>query len=74
MTAPSIPVPSPQEIHKRLFPYGALRPVCLSETHTRIYWWCSPPKIGTANVRPTVWTARGIGASLFSDRCVRASL
>ena len=22
----------------------------LSETHTRIYWWCSPPKIGTANV------------------------
>jgi ribosomal protein S18 acetylase RimI-like enzyme len=22
----------------------------LSETHARIYWWCSPPKIGTANV------------------------
>ncbi len=49
-------------------------PVCLSETHTRTYWWCSPPRIGTANVRPTVWTARGIGASLYSDKCVRASL
>jgi hypothetical protein len=24
--------------------------VFLSETHARIYWWCSPPKIGTANV------------------------
>jgi len=24
--------------------------VSLSETHARIYWWCSPPKIGTANV------------------------
>ena len=22
----------------------------LSETHTRKYWWCSPPKMGTANV------------------------
>jgi hypothetical protein len=22
----------------------------LSETHARIYWWCSPPKIGTTNV------------------------
>jgi tripartite-type tricarboxylate transporter receptor subunit TctC len=22
----------------------------LSETHARIYWWCSPPNIGTANV------------------------
>ena len=21
----------------------------LSETHARIYWWCRPPKIGTAN-------------------------
>jgi hypothetical protein len=31
MTAPSIPVPSPQEIHKRLFPYGALRPALLPE-------------------------------------------
>jgi hypothetical protein len=24
--------------------------VCLSETHTRMYRWCSPPKTGTANV------------------------
>ena len=46
----------------------------LSETHARIYWWCSPPKIGTANVCPTVWTARGIGASFCSDKWVRASL
>ena len=22
----------------------------LSETHARIYWWCRPPKMGTANV------------------------
>ena len=22
----------------------------LSETHARTYWWCSPPKIGRANV------------------------
>jgi len=27
-----------------------------------------------ASGRPTVWTARGTGASLCSDRCVRASL
>ncbi len=25
-------------------------PSDLSETHARIYWWCSPPKTGTANV------------------------
>jgi hypothetical protein len=24
--------------------------VSLSETHTRIYWWCSLPKTGMANV------------------------
>jgi hypothetical protein len=24
--------------------------VSLSETHARTYWWCSPPKMGTANV------------------------
>jgi hypothetical protein len=48
--------------------------VSLPETHARIYLWCSPPNIGTANVRPTVWTARGIGASFCNDRCVRASL
>ena len=29
---------------------AGLRNVSLSETHARIYWWCSPPKIGTANV------------------------
>src|SRR6266550_1745516 len=46
----------------------------LSETYALKYWWCSPPRTGIASVRPTVWTARGIGASLCSDRCVRASL
>src|ERR1700730_12399169 len=46
----------------------------LSETHTRIYWWCSPPKIGTGSIRPTVCATRGISASLCSDKCVRASL
>src|SRR5262249_61699727 len=29
---------------------GDLFHVCLSETHTRMYRWCSPPKTGTANV------------------------
>jgi hypothetical protein len=48
--------------------------VSLSETYALKYWWCSPPRTGIASVRPTVWTARGIGASLCSDRCVRASL
>ena len=43
----------------------------LSETYALKYW---PPRTGIASVRPTVWTARGIGASLCSDRCVRASL
>src|SRR5262249_14361826 len=46
----------------------------LSETYALKYWWCSPPRTGIASGRPTVWTARGIGASLCSDRCVRASL
>ena len=46
----------------------------LSETHTRMYWWCSPPKIGMGSMRPTAWTARGIGASLYNDKWVRASL
>src|SRR5437016_14324751 len=36
----------------------------LSETYALKYWWCSPPRTGTASVRPPVWTARGIGASL----------
>src|SRR5262245_13838428 len=30
------------------------------------YWWCSPPKIGTGSMRPTVWVVRGISASLCS--------
>jgi hypothetical protein len=46
----------------------------LSETYALKYWWCSPPRTGIASVRPTVWMVRGIGASLCSDRCVRASL
>jgi hypothetical protein len=48
--------------------------VSLSETYALKYWWCNPPRTGIASVRPTVCTAREIGASLFSDRCVRASL
>jgi hypothetical protein len=39
----------------------------LSETYALKYWWCSPPRTGIASVRPTVWTARGIGASLCSE-------
>jgi blue copper oxidase len=48
--------------------------VSLSETYALKYWWCSPPRTGIASVRPTVWTARGTGASFCNDRCVRASL
>lgn len=48
--------------------------VSLSETQTRTYWWCSPPKSGTGITRPALWTAREIGASFCSDRCVRTSL
>jgi hypothetical protein len=55
-------------------PPGPESPLSLSETYALKYWWCSPPRTGIASVRPTVWTARGIGASLCSDRCVRASL
>jgi len=51
-----------------------LRILSLSETYALKYWWCSPPRTGIPNVRPTVWTARGIGASSCSDKCVRASL
>jgi hypothetical protein len=51
-----------------------LRPLSLSETHARIYWWCSPPRTGIASVRPTICTGRGIGVSLCSDKCVRVSL
>src|SRR5258708_7622555 len=35
--------------------------VSLSETYALKYWWCSPSRTGIATVRPTVWTARGIG-------------
>jgi len=49
-------------------------PLCLSETYALKYWWCSPPRTRIASGRPTVWMARGTGASLCSDRCVRASL
>src|SRR5215468_594739 len=51
--------------------HGALT---IAETYALKYWWCSPPRTGIASGRPTVWTARGTGASLCSDRCVRASL
>jgi hypothetical protein len=27
-----------------------MKVLSLSEIHARIYWWCSPPNIGTANV------------------------
>jgi hypothetical protein len=39
-------------------------PVSLSETHTRIAWWYSHP-----GLRSMAWTARGLGASLCSDKC-----
>jgi hypothetical protein len=51
-----------------------IKPLSQSETYALKYWWCSPPRTGIASVRPTVWIVRGIGASLCSDRCVRASL
>ena len=64
------------------FAFGVIRPgiafkpnwLSLSETQTRTYWWCSPPKSGTGITRPALWTAREIGASFCSDRCVRTSL
>jgi hypothetical protein len=46
----------------------------MSETQIRTYWWCSRPKSGTGTMRPALRTARGIGASFCSDRCVRTSL
>ncbi len=46
----------------------------LSETQTRTYLWCSPPKSGTGTMRPALWMVRAIGASFGSDRCVRTSL
>ena len=42
--------------------------VSMSETYALKYWWCSPPRTGIASGRPTLWTARGIGASLCGDR------
>jgi transposase len=53
---------------------GRQASLSLSETYALKYWWCSPPRTGIASGRPTVWAARGTGASLSSDRCVRASL
>src|SRR6266446_7141993 len=58
---------------KKCFPvidqFAGRGELSLSETYALKYWWCSPPRTGTASVRPPVWTARGIGASLCSDRC-----
>src|SRR6266571_3498603 len=48
-----------------------IRRLVQSETQTRTYWWCSPPKSGTGTMRPAFRTVRGIGASFCSDRCVR---
>jgi hypothetical protein len=38
-------------------------PLSLSETQTRTYWWCSPPKIGGERTRPVRHTSRRTGAS-----------
>ena len=40
----------------------------------RTYSWCKPPRCRVGTIRPTACTARDAGASLFSDRWVRASL
>jgi HupE / UreJ protein len=40
----------------------------------RVYWWCSPPRIGRQRMRPTFSAARDIGASLCNDKCVRVTL
>jgi len=45
----------------------------LSKTQTRMYRWCSPPRIGNLSTRPAVWTSRGIGASFFNAKCERTS-
>ena len=46
----------------------------LTGNQIRTYRWCNPPRSGLATMLPTVSTVREIGASLFSDKCVRASL
>ena len=66
-TAPKVPLRGSQDL--TVWYAGVAEPLSLSETHTLIYWRCSPPKIGTASTRPTLWAARGIVASLCSDRC-----
>ena len=40
----------------------------------RLYWWCSPPRIGRQRMRPTVSAGRDIGASLRNDKWVRVPL
>jgi hypothetical protein len=40
----------------------------------RLYWWCSPPRIGRQRMRPTFSAARDIGASLCNDKWVRVPL
>src|SRR5262249_53554858 len=57
-----------------LHPFRSVSSLSLSETHARTYWWCNPPKTGTASVWPMGCTGRGIVASFFSDKCVRTSL
>ena len=42
--------PRPQRRPSFLLALGRQCPLSLSETHARTYWWCSPPKIGTAKV------------------------
>jgi hypothetical protein len=47
-------------------------PGVLSENHIRTYWWCSPARIGMAEIAPERWTARCRGASFCNAKCVRA--
>jgi len=54
--------------------FDVVVPLSLSETQTRTYWWCRPPRMGIESTRPVLETSRGTGASLRSDRCVRTSL
>ena len=45
--------------------------VVLSENHIRTYWWCSPARIGMAEIAPECWSARCKGASFCNAKCVR---
>src|SRR6516225_7800018 len=54
--------------------FDVVVPLSLSETQTRTYWWCRPPRMGIESTRPVLETSRGTGASLRSDRCVRTLL